>query len=58
MKAKLLASDEATPSKYWGCGFSMTNLKEIGEGKNPGINKFRHILKKIRNELRNQIFVY
>ena len=57
MRAKLLATEnlrlyEATPSKYWGCGLSMTRLNEIGEGRNPGQNKFGQILEKVRNELK------
>ena len=57
LRAWLLSTEnlrlyEATPSKYWGCGLSMAKLNEIGEGKNPGMNKFGQILEKVRNDLR------
>ena len=59
MRDKLIATGdlnlyEATPSKYWGCGLSMTRLSEISEGKIPGQNKFGKILEKVRNELKNK----
>ena len=57
MLTKLMATGnlrlyEATPSKYWGCGLSMSRLNEIGEGKIPGANKFGQILEKVRNDLK------